>query len=287
MSIYYPSLSSTIKNNGGTALKGGVPYENNPSSLKSFSNKVSSYFPTTFGSTVVDGVNITGSNQNLMIPVPYEDGKPIIKRTRSTLANINVLLSAGDYATSNISGIHPITSYRTRLEQTAYREGKYNYYSGKYDAGYPDNTQDDFGFDSAAYVSRSNPGNIIFLNSRNINITQYPTKTGWYNMDHTISHFWQSVATMGIGIIVTLVGFWVGVGRKIISREELYEIIETKSPYAQDKQFIMERLATNKETQAALTNMLQRNTEVMNELKIQIATLGKTLEALEERIERA
>ena len=106
-------------------------------------------------------------------------------------------------------------------------------------------------------------------------------------MDHTISHFWQSVATMGIGIIVTLVGFWVGVGRKIISREELYEIIETKSPYAQDKQFIMERLATNKETQAALTNMLQRNTEVMNELKIQIATLGKTLEALEERIERA
>jgi hypothetical protein len=48
----------------------------------------------------------------------------------------------------------------------------------------------------------------------------------------------------------------------------------------------MERLAVNKETQAALTNMLQRNTEVMNELKIQIATLGKTLEALEERIER-
>jgi hypothetical protein len=31
---------------------------------------------------------------------------------------------------------------------------------------------------------------------------------------------------------------------------------------------------------------LQRNTEVMNELKIQIATLGKTLEALEDRIER-
>jgi len=49
----------------------------------------------------------------------------------------------------------------------------------------------------------------------------------------------------------------------------------------------MERLASNKENQAVLTNMLQRNTEVMNELKVQIATLGKTLEALEERIERS
>jgi hypothetical protein len=63
-------------------------------------------------------------------------------------------------------------------------------------------------------------------------------------------------------------------------------MIETKSPYLQDRQFIMERLAINKETQAALTNMLQKNTEVMNELKVQIATLGKTLEALEERMER-
>jgi hypothetical protein len=32
---------------------------------------------------------------------------------------------------------------------------------------------------------------------------------------------------------------------------------------------------------------LQRNTEVMNELKVQIVMLGKTLEALEARIERA
>jgi len=48
----------------------------------------------------------------------------------------------------------------------------------------------------------------------------------------------------------------------------------------------MERLAINKEAQAAFAMALQRNTEVMTELKIQIATLGKTLEALEERIDR-
>ena len=105
-------------------------------------------------------------------------------------------------------------------------------------------------------------------------------------MSETIIHFWQSVATVSRGVIVTLLGFWVGVGRKIVSREEIVEMIKNDSPYLQDKQFILERLAMNKETQAAFANALQRNSDVMNELKVQIATLGKTLEALEDRIER-
>lgn len=105
-------------------------------------------------------------------------------------------------------------------------------------------------------------------------------------MSDTIVHFWESIATTSIGIIITMIGFWVAIGKNMATKSEVAEMIETKSPYLHDRQFIMERLAVNKETQAALTNMLQRNTEVMNELKIQIATLGKTLEALEERIER-
>lgn len=106
-------------------------------------------------------------------------------------------------------------------------------------------------------------------------------------MNEPILHFWQSVATVTIGVIVTLISFWVGIGRKIVSKDEILELIKNNSPYTQDRQFVMERLASNKENQAVLTNMLQRNTEVMNELKVQIATLGKTLEALEERIERS
>ena len=83
-----------------------------------------------------------------------------------------------------------------------------------------------------------------------------------------------------------MLGFWISIGKNMATKAEVVDMIETKSPYFHDRQFIMERLATNKETQAVLTSMLQRNTEVMNELKVQIATLGKTLEALEERIER-
>jgi hypothetical protein len=71
----------------------------------------------------------------------------------------------------------------------------------------------------------------------------------------------------------------------MVTRKDVIEIMTTQSPYVADRQFIMERLSVNKENQTAFANALQRNTEVMNELKIQIATLGKTLEALEEKIE--
>lgn len=104
-------------------------------------------------------------------------------------------------------------------------------------------------------------------------------------MNETIIHFWENIATTSIGIIVTMIGFWFTIGKNMATKSEVTDMIETKSPYLHDRQFIMERLAINKETQNALTQMLQKNTEVMNELKIQIATLGKTLEALEDRIE--
>jgi hypothetical protein len=105
-------------------------------------------------------------------------------------------------------------------------------------------------------------------------------------MSDTIIHFWENIATTSMGIIVTMLGFWVTIGRNMATKSDVAHMIETQSPYIHDRQFIMERLNTNKETQAAFANALQRNTEVMNELKIQIATLGKTLEALEDRIER-
>jgi hypothetical protein len=106
-------------------------------------------------------------------------------------------------------------------------------------------------------------------------------------MNENIVHFWQSLATVSLGIIVTLLGFWATIAKKIVSREEICEMIKKDSVYVHDRQFIMERLSAQKENHKILTDMLQRNTDVMNELKIQIATLGKTLEALEERIERS
>jgi len=104
-------------------------------------------------------------------------------------------------------------------------------------------------------------------------------------MSDNLIHFWESIASAAIGIIITMSGFWVMFGRNMTTKADVLAMIETQSPYVHDRQFIMERLNTNKETQAAFAAALQRNTEVMNELKIQIMILGKTLEALEDRIE--
>jgi len=105
-------------------------------------------------------------------------------------------------------------------------------------------------------------------------------------MSETIIHFWENIATTSIGIIITMIGFWITIGKNMVTKAEVLAMIETQSPYVNDRQFIMERLNSNKENQAAFALALQRNTDVMTELKIQIATLGNTLKALEDRIER-
>jgi hypothetical protein len=104
-------------------------------------------------------------------------------------------------------------------------------------------------------------------------------------MSETIIHFWENVATTSLGIIVTMIGFWFTIGRNMASKADVLNMIETQSPYLHDRQFIMERLNVNKETQASFAAALQRNSDVMTELKIQLATLAKTLEAIESRIE--
>ena len=104
-------------------------------------------------------------------------------------------------------------------------------------------------------------------------------------MSETIIHFWENIATTSIGIIVTMLGFWITIGRNMATKAEVLNMIDNQSPYVHDRQFIMERLNVNKETQAAFSSALQRNSDVMIELKIQLITLAKTLEAIESRIE--
>ena len=102
--------------------------------------------------------------------------------------------------------------------------------------------------------------------------------------NETIFSFWQNIATTAIGVIITLVAFWAGVIRHMATKDDVCEMIKTRSPYVHDRNYIMERLAVNKEMQRELSNALQRNSEVMNDLKIQIATLAKTLETVEYKL---
>lgn len=102
----------------------------------------------------------------------------------------------------------------------------------------------------------------------------------------TVGSFFENLTMSMVSIIIALIGFWTTFIKNLATKKEVEEMIVNQSQYAKDRHYIMEKLNDNKETNNIIFKALEKNTEVMNELKIQIATLGKTLEALEERIER-
>ena len=179
MAIHNASSASGFKNNGGTALKAGVPYSGNASTVKTFSNdRRADNYP--FGSTLVNYAHLTSIDSNPLIPSPWSSARSLVKRSTRVLKGQpnNNLLTSGTYAPELRSSIHPINSYRTSLQSTAYRDNQFNIYLGKFTAGYPDNQIDDFGFDMASMPTRDNPGNLVFKNYRNISIVPYQSKTG-------------------------------------------------------------------------------------------------------------
>jgi septal ring factor EnvC (AmiA/AmiB activator) len=103
----------------------------------------------------------------------------------------------------------------------------------------------------------------------------------------TVGHFFENMTTAMVSIIIALIGFWTTFIKGLVSRKEVQEMIQNQSQYMKDREFIMDRLKDHKEDSATLFRALSKNTEVMSELKVQIALLSKTLEALEHRIERS
>lgn len=102
----------------------------------------------------------------------------------------------------------------------------------------------------------------------------------------TVGGFIENLTTSWISILVSLVVFWTGFVKNLVSRKDVEDMIQTQSQYCKDREFIMARLNDHKEDSTTLFKALSKNTEVMAELKVQIAMLSKTLEALEQRIER-
>jgi hypothetical protein len=103
-------------------------------------------------------------------------------------------------------------------------------------------------------------------------------------MEDTLHKFVEHMLPGGLSFLLGFIGFWISVGKNIVTKNEVEQMIILHSPYTQDKQYIMERLNLNKEMQAQFAEALSRNTEVMNDLKVQIATLANTLKTIEYRI---
>lgn len=102
----------------------------------------------------------------------------------------------------------------------------------------------------------------------------------------SVGNVLENITISTVTVIISLLGFWTTFVRNLVNRQEVEHIIATQSQYCKDREFIMSRLNDHKEDSATLFKALNKNTEVMSELKVQIGVLSKTLEALEKRIER-
>ena len=103
---------------------------------------------------------------------------------------------------------------------------------------------------------------------------------------NTVGSFFENLTISMVSVIIALIGFWTTFIKNLVTKKDVEDMIINQSQYVKDRHYIMERLNDTKETNATIFKALEKNTEVMNELKVQIATLGKTLEAIEDRIER-
>jgi len=83
-------------------------------------------------------------------------------------------------------------------------------------------------------------------------------------------------------IVLSMAGFWMTAGRNLISRDEASLLIrqrtialETKVELYHEGLLVQENRLTKQEEK--LERVLEKNTEAINELRIQIATLSQAL----------
>lgn len=181
MSTLYLSLSNTVDNNGGTVMKGGNV--NNAQNYLDMTNVSGNYsldgYP--YSSVPVENSSATKALVGGSYVFAYNNSKPLAKGATVTI-NIGSLghdlFSPGTKDVSLITGIHSRTTNTNRLDTTAIRNNQYNEFTGKFEEGYPLVSEDAFGNDTAASVSRENPGTLRFTLGKTIESKQYNSKTG-------------------------------------------------------------------------------------------------------------
>ncbi len=105
-------------------------------------------------------------------------------------------------------------------------------------------------------------------------------------MTDNLSSLVEHILPGGLSFIIFIIGFWISVGKHMVTKSDVEKMIQLHSPYVEDRQFILERLKNNKEMQESFADALDKNSDVMNELRIQIACLSNTLENIEKYIDR-
>lgn len=160
--------------NGGAVTRGGTV----ASGLLDNVN-VSRTNTTVFGSTVLD--NDWADEAVSAGTFAYNNQSPVAKRLTDELSGVanNILLS-GASVPSNVRSIHKLETLRTRRYATAIRGGKFNEFTGEFDAGFPVVAVDTLATDNAANPSRTSPGQLTYKGGALLPVTNndYKPKTG-------------------------------------------------------------------------------------------------------------
>lgn len=85
-------------------------------------------------------------------------------------------------------------------------------------------------------------------------------------------------ATVLLTIVLSMTGFWLMIGRDFITRAEAAVIADDKVA------LISQRLNDKIESDKEIVRALENNTKAINEFKINIATLSKTLEFMDDKL---
>lgn len=80
-----------------------------------------------------------------------------------------------------------------------------------------------------------------------------------------------------ITVVLTMTGFWFMQGSKFITRDEAYTLIKNEN------RLLIQRLDDKIESDRKLENVLLKNTDAINELKLQVSALNKTLEYIDKK----
>lgn len=154
--------SQPVKNNSGYATHIG----DTASLLKSLDQGLPA---TRTGSVVVNGTDTDAAIS--LGQFAHNHVRPIAKIVTVEIAGLpsNVLLNAASVP-SLIKGIHKIESITTTRQCTAYRNGHFNYFTGKFTTP-PVTAVDTFhkavgsvsNVDTAASVNRTNTGKLVYL----------------------------------------------------------------------------------------------------------------------------
>lgn len=180
--IYKIVAGDPLNNNGGTIrAAAGSQTNDNFNLLQPNTADV-----IAFASTVVEGVNTDKALSAGTFAKNTQ--RPVGKKVTGVINTIlNTYLLTGAAEPTLIQSVKKskvcntgtcVDGVRSRLSSTAFRDNKYNIYTGKFELGYPTVQSDEFEADAAANVTRENPGSLVFNTQKGSSTVNYSKKTG-------------------------------------------------------------------------------------------------------------